>query len=87
MFVRHPVADYATWRKAYDDFDAERSAMGVAGHAVFQGANDPNDVTVWHDFEAIEAANDFIASERLKEIMQGAGVTAAPTVWFTTDAG
>ena len=24
VFVRHNVADYKVWRKAYDDFDAER---------------------------------------------------------------
>jgi hypothetical protein len=35
MFVRHNVADYKAWRKAYDDFDAERKALGVTGHAVF----------------------------------------------------
>ena len=31
----------------YDDFNDERKGMAVAGHAVFQSASDPNDVTVW----------------------------------------
>ncbi len=87
MFARHPVTDYATWRKAYDDFDAERQEMGVTSHAVFQATDDPNDVTIWHDFETIEKAQAFATSERLKTAMQGAGVAGPPTIWFTTEAG
>ena len=86
MFARHPVKDYATWRKAYDDFDSERPAYGVKGDAVYQATDDPNDVTVWHDFETIEAAQAFAGSDRLKEVMQGAGVAGPPTIWFTTEA-
>ncbi len=33
LFARHPAADYAAWRKHYDDFDEERQGMGVTGHA------------------------------------------------------
>ncbi len=86
MFVRHPVEDFATWKQAYDDFDAERSGMGVVGDAVFTAADDPNDVTVWHDFETLESARDFAGSERLREVMSGAGVAGAPQIWFTRRA-
>lgn len=83
MFVRHPVADFATWKEAYDAFDEERRGMGVVGHAVFQSADDPADVTVWHDFENLQAAQGFAESNRLREVMSGAGVEGDPTVWFT----
>ena len=83
MFVRHKVNDYAVWRKAYDDFDGERGGMGVKGDAVFQAVGDPKDVTAWHDFETMEAAQSFAASGRLKEVMKGAGVSSAPDIWFT----
>jgi hypothetical protein len=33
LFVRMNVADYETWRKVYDQFYGERSAMGVLGAA------------------------------------------------------
>ena len=33
LFIRHRVADYAKWRKAYDDFDTERGGMGVTATA------------------------------------------------------
>ena len=83
MFVRHRVNDYAVWRKAYDDFDGERNGLGVIGDAVFQSVGEPNDVTVWHDFETMEAAQSFAGSDRLKEVMQGAGVASAPDIWYT----
>ena len=83
MFVRHRVNDYAVWRKAYDDFDGERNGMGVIGDAVFQSVGDADDVTAWHDFETMEAAQSFAGSDRLKEVMQGAGVASAPDIWFT----
>ena len=84
MFVRHEVADYAAWRTVYDSIDAERPSLGVTGHAVFQAVDDPNDVTVWHDFATLEAAQSFAGSPQLREAMSQAGVQGQPDVWFTT---
>ena len=86
MFVRHPVTDFATWKQAYDAFDSERQALGVKGAAVFQSAADPNEVTAWHDFESLEAAQAFADSDRLREAMTDAGVAGTPSIWFTTPA-
>lgn len=86
LFVRHPVSDFTTWKQAYDDFDRERTGFGVTGNAVFQEVNDPNDVTITHDFATIEEARAFVGSPRLKEAMDAAGVTGAPDIWFTNPA-
>ena len=86
LFVRHQVQDYAQWRRGYDDFDATRQGMGVRGHAVFQGTGDPNDVTAWHDFDSLDAANAFMSSPELRSAMEGAGVVGEPQVWITTPA-
>ena len=86
MFVRHDVADYGKWRKAYDDFDAERRRMGVTGDAVCRAVDNDRDVTVTHDFESLDKAKAFMESPRLKEVMTAAGVTGQPTVWFTNPA-
>jgi hypothetical protein len=86
LFVRHNVADYRAWRKAYDDFDVERKKLGVIAHAVFQSIDDPNDVTVWHDFSAAESAKSFASSARLKEVMGNAGVKGVPQIWFVSEA-
>jgi hypothetical protein len=83
LFVRHKVHDYAAWRKGYDAFDPTRVKLGAHGHAVYREVDDANDVTVWHDFNSLEAAKAFADSAELKTAMKGAGVIGAPTVWFT----
>ncbi len=86
MFVRHRVADYGAWRPVYDSIEAERDAAGVTGKAVFQTVGDPNDVTVWHDFDSSEAAEAFASSPALKDAMQRAGVDGRPEIWFAAAA-
>jgi hypothetical protein len=70
----------------YDQFYGERGAMGVMGAAAFQLVDDPNDVTVWHDFETAEVARAFASSEALRNVMQRAGVESEPQLWFTTES-
>ncbi len=84
MFVRHEVADYGTWRKSFDGFAATQKKLGVTYKAVYQSADNPNDVTVIHDFHSLEAARSFAASAELKAAMEKAGVKGAPQVWFAT---
>ena len=86
MFARHPVKDFASWKKAYDDFDAERRDLGVRAHGVFQAVDDPADVTIWHDFDSVDAARGFAESDRLREVMAHAGVAGEPSIWFTEEA-
>lgn len=86
MFARHRVSDFATWKQAYDAFDGERKGMGVTGHAVFKSTEDPNDVTLWHDFDTLESARGFAESDRLREVMSDAGVVEEPKIWYTTPA-
>ena len=86
LFVRHTVADYAAWRRIFDDFAATQNALGVTAKAVYRGADDASDITVTHDFATLEAAKAFAGSQELKAAMHDAGVTSAPTIWFTTRA-
>jgi len=86
MFAVHSVADYGPWRQAYDSFDAERRTLGVKGDAVYRTVDDPNEITVWHDFATREAAETFASSPRLKEVMAKAGVVGAPKIWFADEA-
>jgi hypothetical protein len=86
MFVRHTVSDYKTWRKIYDDFAPTQKAKGVEAQAVYQAADNPNDITVTHNFATREAAQAFVKSDELKKAMQNAGVVGAPTIWITNKA-
>jgi hypothetical protein len=86
LFVRHNVADYAAWRQVYDDFDEARKPMGVKDDAVFQSVDNPNDVTVWHDFDSADEARAFTASDELRNASQQAGVQGEPQIWVVTEA-
>jgi hypothetical protein len=86
MFVRHDVADYASWREAYDSIDEQRRSMGVTDHAVFRSVDDENNVTAWHDFTSQDTAQSFASSPELRDAMQRAGVQGQPEIWFTTAA-
>ena len=86
MFVRHSVHDFAAWKAAYDAFDTERKAAGVRGDGVFQTVGDPKEITAWHDFESLETARSFAGSDRLRQVMEDAGVAGEPSIWFTTEA-
>ncbi len=84
MFVRHEVSDYGTWRKAFNSFAATQKKLGVIHKAVYQSTDNPNDVTVVHDFHSLDIAKAFAASAELKAAMEKAGVKSAPQIWFTT---
>jgi hypothetical protein len=83
LFVRHQVADYAAWRRVYDGFAPTQKTLGVQAEAVYQADDDPNDITVTHDFATMEAAKAFAGSSEMGAAMHDAGVEGAPTVWFT----
>jgi quinol monooxygenase YgiN len=86
MFVRHEVADYAAWRKAFEAFAPTQKKMGVIYKAVYRSTDDPNDVTVVHDFHSVEEAKAFAASPELKAAMGKAGVKGAPQIWYAIKA-
>jgi hypothetical protein len=85
LFARHEVKDFAAWKAAYDAFDSERKSMGVTDHGVYQADGKPNDVTVYHRFDTMDAAKQFAGSDRLKQIMTEAGVVGAPDIWLTNE--
>ena len=84
LFIRHLVSDYSKWRQIYDDFDATRKTLGVQAHSVYRATDNPNDITVTHEFASADAAHAFGTSPELSAAMHDAGVQGAPTVWFAT---
>jgi quinol monooxygenase YgiN len=84
LFVRHEVADYGVWRKAFDAFAPTAKKMGAINGVVYRSEDNANDVTVTHDFHSVQMAKAFAASPELKAAMQKAGVKGAPQIWITT---
>lgn len=86
LFVRHQAADYKAWRQAYDAFQPKARTLGVQADAVYQAADNPNEITVTHEFATLESAQAFAASPELRSVMHDAGVVGAPTIWFAQRA-
>jgi hypothetical protein len=66
LFVRHAVADFEAWRKGYDANVDLRVRHGVKADGVHPSVDDPNDVTIFHDFETEEEARAMLGSPELK---------------------
>ncbi len=80
LFVRHTIADYASWRVAYDSADPVRVQHGCTGQQVFRLPADSNDVIATHEFPSVNQAEAFAADPALAAAMQRGGVTSAPRI-------
>lgn len=82
VFVRAKVADFATWKTAYDSGLPLRDAAGVTSASVYRSVDNPNEVTISHELNTMRAAKNFANSNDLRVAMQESGVVGAPEVWF-----
>jgi quinol monooxygenase YgiN len=80
LTVRHTVADYDTWKVAYDKADSLRAEHGCTGEQVYRTPADPNDVFATHDFPNVEKAQAFAADPALAAAMTAAGVSSPPRI-------
>ena len=86
VLIRHKVADYDSWKKAFDDFAPFRKTSGELSYHVMQYDNDANNLYLLFKWDTIENARSFLGSAQLKEAMQSAGVTEPPEIQFLHDA-
>lgn len=83
ILVRHKVESYRKWRPIFNEHDAARKAAGAVGTPlVFRSGDDPFEVLILMEWEELEKARKFVASDDLREAMQHAGVTDQPTIFF-----
>jgi quinol monooxygenase YgiN len=85
MFVKHRVNNYGAWKRVYDAFAAKRKELGVAGASVHRDPQDPNQLTITHQFSDLNGATAFAGSTELKSAMSNAGVAGPPDIWFAED--
>ena len=80
--IHHKVRDFAAWKQAFDDHASAQTAAGMTNGRVFQGVDDPNEVTILFDVADIARAKEFAGSADLKTAMEGAGVVTAPSFFY-----
>ena len=85
VLIHHEVADYAAWKAVFDSAYDWRRKNGERNFRIFRSAGNVNDLTLFFEWESLEKARTFMASEELKARMAGAGVKGAPRVDFLTE--
>jgi len=80
LTARHTVADYATWRKVYDEAEPIRARHGCVSHRVAHATDSGNDLFITHDFPTAQQAEAFASDPEFGAAMQRAGVTSAPRI-------
>jgi quinol monooxygenase YgiN len=85
LLVRHKVDDYSGWRAAYDSVEGLRQEHGCTSAEVMVDPGDAEDVFVIHRFPTIDQAQEFAASDELREAMGKAGVQGPPRIEIAVD--
>ena len=85
LLIRHEVADFTAWKAAFDSAFDFRRKYGECGCRIFRSAGNANDLTLFFEWESLEKARAFIASDELKTKMASAGVKGQPRVDFLTE--
>jgi hypothetical protein len=85
LLIHHEVADYTTWKSVFDAAFEWRHKNGELSCHIFRSAGNVNDLTLFFEWESLEKARAFVASDELKARMAGAGVKGLPRVDFLTE--
>jgi hypothetical protein len=86
IIIRHRVADFDVWKAAFDEHGSVRRDFGLTDAGLLRDEEDANTVTILLSTDDTGRAREFLASDSLRETMQGAGVVSQPEVWIANDA-
>ena len=82
LIVSHEVADFNTWKAAFDSHAEARSSAGFSQVNVFQDEDNDKRVTIIGQVPSREDVLAFFGKEENKAVMQNAGVTTPPQLQF-----
>jgi hypothetical protein len=60
--IEYPVADYDTWKAAFDRDVLDREGSGVRRYRVLRPTDDPNYVMIDLDFDDVSEAEAYLAA-------------------------
>ena len=83
--VRRKVADFSTWKAAYDAYLPIRQKAGLKEKYVLHNIDDPNEVITLFELEDVQKAREFFDSADLRGKMQQAGTADKPDFYLLSD--
>ena len=85
VLIHHEVADYTVWKAVFDSNLDWRHKHGERSCRIFRSAGNVNDLTLFFEWDSLDSARAFLASDELKAKMASAGVKVTPQVHFLTE--
>ena len=82
VVIRHTVADYDVWKPFFDADSTNRNAAGLHLIGLARGLENQNEVEIPFRIDDVQKAKAFTTNPDLKDVMQKAGVTSAPSILF-----
>ncbi len=82
VLIIHEVADYAAWKKVFDEAVGIRKAAGERSYQVLKYENEPNRIVHFSAWTSIADAKAFFESPRLVEIREKAGVKTPEFIYL-----
>ena len=76
VLIIHEVADYAAWKRVFDEAAGIRRAAGEMNYQVLQHQDDAARIVHFSQWRSLEAARQFFESPELVAIRARAGVKA-----------
>lgn len=70
LMARHQVNDWDKWFDLYQAQRGQLSQMGVTREAALRLSTNGNDVVVIHEFDSMEAAEEFIKATQAPDMAQ-----------------
>lgn len=71
VVIQHPVADFQSWKKAFDSDPLGRAKSGVTRHTIYRPADNPSFIVVNLEFASLEQAQKFLPT--LQEMWRRVG--------------
>ncbi|WP_121064853.1 hypothetical protein [Chachezhania antarctica] len=87
VYFRFRVADPVQWQNLYQENAEFRQTWGVRDHGAYRHCVDPQDITMFHDFDTMDAAGIFLADLKASGVASEVTVPEASDVWITQSIG
>ena len=86
LIIRHTVANFDTWKSAFDKDMSRRKDAALELVVLLRGLENDKDITAIFSVGDVSKAKALVASDDLKQAMKDAGVTSSPTIYFGRSA-
>ena len=82
VLIIHEVADYAAWKKVFDEAAGIRKQAGEISFQLLKYDTDANQIVHFSEWSSLQIARNFFESEKLVEIRKKAGVKAPNFIYL-----